>query len=64
VNVNNRYFQPGSAYARTNRLSANLVFSPIQRIDVGIEYIWGMRENKDGKRGYSDQFQVVGIFRF
>jgi hypothetical protein len=64
VNVNTRYFQPGSAYARTNRLSANLVFSPIQRIDVGIEYIWGMRENKDGKRGYSDQFQVVGIFRF
>jgi hypothetical protein len=64
VNVNNLDFQPGNAYRRTNRYSFNVVFSPIDRIDVGIEYIYGTRENKDGNRGSADQLQMVGIFRF
>ena len=64
VTVNNLDFQPDEAYRRTNRLSMNLVFSPIERIDVGVEYLYGTRENKNGDRGSSDQFQVVGIFRF
>lgn len=64
VTVNNLAFQPDDAYKRTNRLSVNLVFSPIERIDVGVEYIYGTRENRNGDRGSSDQFQVVGIFRF
>ena len=64
VSVNNLEFQPDDAYKRTNRLSVNVVFSPIERIDLGLEYIYGVRENKNGSRGSSDQFQVVGIFRF
>ncbi len=64
VAVRNLDFQAGDAYRRTNRLSVNLVFSPIERIDVGAEYIYGTRENKDGNRGSSDQLQLVGIFRF
>jgi hypothetical protein len=64
VDVDNLEFQPGEAYHRTNRLSFNLVFSPIDRIDVGVEYIYGTRENKDGNEGSADQFQIVGIFRF
>jgi hypothetical protein len=31
---------------------------------MGVEYIYGSRANKNGLRGTSDQFQVVGIFRF
>ena len=64
VTVDNLDFQTDESYHKTNRLSANLVFSPIPRIDVGIEYIAGTRENKDGNRGNSSQFQAVGIFRF
>jgi uncharacterized coiled-coil protein SlyX len=64
VAVDNLGFQPPDAYRRTNRFSVNLVFSPIDRIDMGVEYIYGSRENKNGLRGTSDQFQVVGIFRF
>ena len=64
VAVDNLGFQPPDAYRKTNRFSANLVFSPIDRIDMGVEYIYGSRENKNGLRGTSDQFQVVGIFRF
>jgi hypothetical protein len=64
VAVNNLDFQPDDAYRRTNRFSVNVVFSPIERIDLGAEYLYGTRENKNGSRGSSDQFQLVGIFRF
>jgi hypothetical protein len=64
VNVHNLDFQPHDAYRRTDRVSVNLVFSPIERIDVGVEYIRGTRENKDGNHGAAGQFQIVGIFRF
>jgi hypothetical protein len=64
VTVNNLDFQKDDAYRTTNRLSVNLVFSPIERIDAGIEYVYGTRDNKNGERGSSDQIQIVGIFRF
>lgn len=64
VVVDNLAFQPDDAYHKTSRLSLNLVLSPLERIDVGMEYIRGTRENKDGNRGSSEQFQIVGIFRF
>jgi outer membrane DcaP-like protein len=64
VEVNNLDFQLGEAYHRTSRESVNVVFSPIDRIDVGVEYIYGTRENNDGHQGSADQFQIVGIFRF
>jgi hypothetical protein len=58
VNVTNLAEQPDDAYFRTNRLSLNLVFSPITRLDVGTEFIYGTRENKDGGRGRARQFQL------
>jgi len=64
VEVDNLDFQLPSAYKRTNRYSVNLVFSPLERIDLGLEYIYGTRENKDGSQGSADQVQAVGIFRF
>ena len=36
----------------------------IPRIDLGVEYLHGSRENKDGNRGTADQAQIVGNFRF
>ncbi len=64
VAVDNTGFQPDSAYHKTSRYSANLVFSPIPRIDTGIEFIHGTRENRDGHSGSADQIQVVTIYRF
>jgi hypothetical protein len=64
VTVDNLEFQDTFAYRKTNRVSANLVFSPTNRIDVGAEYIYGTRETKNGDRGESDQIQFVGNFRF
>ncbi len=64
VTVDNLDFQPDDAYYKTNRFTANIVFSPIPRIDMGIEYLTGTRENKNHDKGRSDQVQFVGIFRF
>jgi hypothetical protein len=64
VNVHNYAFQSPDAYNVTNRLAMNLVFSPSSRVDVGVEYIYGMRRNLDGQHAAANQIQLVGLFRF
>lgn len=59
VAVDNVEAQPGDAYEHTNRTVVNVVVSPTARLDVGLEYIWGMRRNKNGERGSSSQIQMV-----
>lgn len=56
--------QPADAYKKTNRLAMNLVFSPTTRVDLGLEYIYGSRTNKDGQKASANQFQLVALFRF
>jgi len=64
VGVDNLEFQPPDAYDYTNRFSVNAVISPSKRVDMGVEYIWGERVNKDDQRGSANQIQLVGLFRF
>ena len=64
VDVDNFDFQPPNAYDRTNRFAVNLVFSPADRVDVGVEVIRGSRENRDGEKGYATQVQLVTLIRF
>ncbi|MGB5814666.1 MAG: DcaP family trimeric outer membrane transporter, partial [Thermoanaerobaculia bacterium] len=64
VRVNNYDFQPDSAYKRTVRNSYNLIWSPINEIDLGIEFIWGERLNKSENKGTAAQLQFVSTFRF
>ena len=64
VDVDNFDFQPANAYNKTNRFAINLVFSPANRVDVGVEVIQGSRENKDGERGNATQIQLVTLIRF
>jgi hypothetical protein len=64
VGVENLEFQPADAYRRTERLVANGIFSPSSRVDLGLEYIYGSRTNKDGNIGRANQIQVVGLVRF
>ena len=51
--------QAGDAYEHTNRAVVNLLVSPTPRVDLGLEYIYGMRRNKNGDRGSSSQIQAV-----
>jgi hypothetical protein len=64
VLVNNIAAQPGSAFHMTNRWSLNLTWSPIPRVDLVSEFLFGNRINKDGQKGSSSQLQLGTNFRF
>ena len=64
VAVRNLEEQAGDAYYKTERVSLNLVWSPIPRVDLGTELLWGRRENKDGSSGTARQFQLRARFLF
>jgi hypothetical protein len=64
VHVDNLDFQAASAYRTTSRFSLNLVWTPARNSDVGIQYIWGERANRNGGSGQARQLQVRARFMF
>jgi len=64
VDVDNLDFQDDSAYAKTDRAIINLLWSPVSRVDVGGELLWGKRENKDGTSATARQIQFGAKYRF
>ncbi len=64
VRLDNPDFLAGDAYKRTLRYSTNLIWSPIPRIDIGGEYLWGRRENEDDESGDATQLQFAVKYRF
>jgi hypothetical protein len=64
VVVDNIEAQPGSSLHMTNRGSFNLTWSPIPRLDLVGEFLFGNRINKDGQKGGSSQLQLGTNFRF
>jgi len=64
VDVENLTFQADSDYARTNRAIINLLWSPVSRVDVGGELLWGERENRDGASATARQIQFGAKYRF
>jgi hypothetical protein len=40
------------------------MWSPIPRLDLVSEFLWGDRQNKDGQRGFAAQTQIGSTFRF
>ena len=64
VYIDNFDFQTGGALHRTDRATFNLSWSPIPRIDIVSELLWGRRLNKDGQRGEARQLQIGTTFRF
>jgi hypothetical protein len=64
VNIDNYAFQDDDAYHRTARFSGNLIWSPTPRVDIGAEFLWGEREDKDGGSGDAIQIQLSSKYRF
>jgi len=62
--VDNLDSQPADALRRTERYSLNLAWSPIPRLDLVAEYLWGRRINRDDQSGKASQLQLGGTFRF
>ena len=51
-------------YQRANYASLNLIWSPFDPLDLGIEYLWGNRETTDGRRGQDNRIQLSAILFF
>ena len=47
---------------RTTYLAANLLWSPLERVTLGVEYLYGLRENIDRGIGVANRAQVAFIF--
>ena len=62
--VDNYSFQPEDSYYKTERISGNVVFSPVPRFDLGMEVIWGRRTNENRETGEAIQALLIGQFRF
>jgi hypothetical protein len=62
--VDNIDSQTADSLRRTERFSLNLAWSPIPRLDIIAEYLWGRRINLDAQSGHAGQLQVGSTFRF
>ena len=64
VGVSNLDIQPDDALHLTRRSTVNFMWSPIQRLDLVTEFLWGRRVNKNGQSGFAAQTQIGSTFRF
>jgi len=55
---------PGTTNRSTASLHANLIWSPVQNADVGIEYIYANRRTEDGLSGHLDRVQASAKYTF
>jgi len=55
-------FQDPTDVEKTTYLAANLIYSPLERVRVGIEYLYGIRENISGATGAAHRIQASFIF--
>ncbi len=64
VQVNNGPGQPGFTYASAEYLAASLWFIPVRRLSVGVEYLFGERENVDLQRGQANRVNALVQWNF
>lgn len=64
VSVDNFEFQDDSAYEKSRRASLNVIWSPIQRVDIGSEIIWGERINMNDDSASALQAQFSVKYKF
>jgi hypothetical protein len=64
VGISNLEIQSDDALHLTRRSSINFMWSPIPRMDLVTEFLWGRRVNNDGRRGSAAQTQIGSTFRF
>lgn len=60
--LENTALQPSDDVHRTTYLAANLIWNPLDRVRVGIEYLYGLRENVDRAVGSANRLQAAFIF--
>ena len=64
VRVDNRGVQPGTAFKESYYTLANLIYSPFKHYDIGLEYNWGQRKNKNGDTGHANRLMFSVRWHF
>ncbi len=54
----------GNPYERTLRASVNLLYSPIPRVELGGELLWGQRTNANNTEGEAKQIQISAKYYY
>jgi len=60
--LDNTLLQQPEDVHRTTYLAANLIWNPVDRVRVGIEYLYGLRENIDRESDDAHRIQTAFIF--
>jgi hypothetical protein len=55
---------PDDTYKMADYATANLIWLPVERLGLGIEFLYGSRENKDGAKGKNYRIQTAVQYRF
>jgi DcaP outer membrane protein len=55
---------PDNTYDSATYATANLIWLPVERMGVGIEYLYGTRTDKNGQSGTAHRIQVGFQYRF
>lgn len=55
---------PDNVYKSASYVAANIIWLPIERMGVGLEYLIGDRENKDGEKGIAHRIQAGVQYKF
>ena len=45
-------------------MTANIIWLPVQRFGLGLEYLYGTRKDKDGDKGDNTRIQMACQYRF
>jgi hypothetical protein len=64
VRLDNIRIQNPDDYHKTSRFSVDAIWSPTARIDLGVELLYGKRENKDTQKASAKQVQLSARYRF
>ncbi len=64
LRVNNSPDQSNATYHGGQYLVGNLIFNPVERVALGLEGLYGVREDKDGSTGNDIRVSFSAQFRF
>ena len=56
--MDNLNIQSSDSFKSSIYTNGNLIYSPLKNYDIGIEYIWGQRKNKNGQTGRANRLMV------
>ena len=64
THVDNQSGQEGSAFHSGKYASVNLLWRPAKNVMTGAEYLWGQRQDYDGKSGNDSRLQFSVQYKF